>query len=399
MFILILVQAMGLLITAVISADKAGIDISSIYTGFIILTIQTVINSIFTVVIFCQAMKSTIMDLIIFLKEMSQSGGDLSRTIFSTSGDELSEMAKHFNQFIQNLRDIIKEIINKTGRLDSSSGNLFKTAGFVSKKSGNALRKSDRAAVSSDLMKNKLVNIAETINHASLNIDMVAAATEQMSHTITEISQNTETTRDITQKAVAFMDPVKKQAMILKTATKEVSEVTEVITDISDQINLLALNASIESSRAGEYGRGFAVVASEIKQLAKKTSDSTKKIKSKIDSIKTSTSGTIEHTNRINNIIVEISEIVMTTSSAVEEQAVSMRDIARNTEDISTGNREINTAISQISNTSMSIADDIAEANGFITELTGGSVDVNQKAKDLADLSDQLKKMTCAFKV
>ena len=109
-----------------------------------------------------------------------------------------------------------------------------------------------------------------------------------------DIASNSETARDIAQKAVAEVNGTAERIDLLGNAVNEIGKVTEMITEISEQTNLLALNATIEAARAGEAGKGFAVVANEIKELAWQTAQATGEIRSKIETIQTTTDDTVQ---------------------------------------------------------------------------------------------------------
>ena len=114
---------------------------------------------------------------------------------------------------------------------------------------------------------------------AAQNVNVVATAMEEMTAAVQEIAQNTTKASSMTEDAVNYAKGSSEKVNQLGFAAKEISKVTEVITEISEQTNLLALNATIEAARAGDAGKGFAVVANEIKELAKQTANATGEIK------------------------------------------------------------------------------------------------------------------------
>ncbi len=148
------------------------------------------------------------------------------------------------------------------------------------------------------------------MEHATSNIEMVAVAVEEMNTTINEITTNTSVAKKTTNDAVVRADSVSNRMSELGEAADEIGRVVESITDIYGQVNLLALDATIEAAQAGVAGKGFAVVANEIKELAQQTSEATDEIKGKVGGIQRSTESTISEIKGITGIINTVDDIV-----------------------------------------------------------------------------------------
>jgi methyl-accepting chemotaxis protein len=135
----------------------------------------------------------------------------------------------------------------------------------------------------------------------------------------------------------------------LSEAATRVGNVVKLITDIAEQTNLLALNATIEAARAGEAGKGFAVVASEVKNLANQTAKATEEISAQIAGIQTATQDSVSAISGIGTTIGEISGIASAIAAAVEEQSAATQEIARNVQEAATGTSEVTSNISTVS--------------------------------------------------
>jgi methyl-accepting chemotaxis protein len=131
----------------------------------------------------------------------------------------------------------------------------------------------------------------------------------------------------------------------LDEAAGRIGQVVALITDIAEQTNLLALNATIEAARAGEAGKGFAVVASEVKNLANQTAKATGEISSQISGIQGATKSSVDAIERIFQAIANVDQISATIAAAVEEQGAATKEIARNIEQAATGTKEVSSNI------------------------------------------------------
>jgi methyl-accepting chemotaxis protein len=161
-------------------------------------------------------------------------------------------------------------------------------------------------------------------------IQSVAAGSEQMNASIREISETMVKSRVTASDAVTQVDSADLQAQRLTAAAQSMDGITELIGNITGQINLLALNATIESARAGEAGRGFAVVASEVKSLANQAKQATDRISGEIASLSDISKDVVMSLNTIRQAIEHVSEFVTSTAAAVEEQSVVTGDMSSN---------------------------------------------------------------------
>lgn len=165
---------------------------------------------------------------------------------------------------------------------------------------------------------------------ANANVELVAAAAEELSASIHEISAQVSQSLEVARLAVDEADRASSQVQSLVESTERIGAVVQMITDIAEQTNLLALNATIEAARAGEAGKGFAVVASEVKTLANQTARATEDIGEHIASVQQGTHGAVEAISGIGRVVDRMNEISSAISAAIEEQGAATAEIARN---------------------------------------------------------------------
>ena len=333
------------------------------------------------------------------LKDIAQGEGDLTMRLEVTSRDEVGELARWFNVFIEKLQGIIRDIASGVQTLSSSSTELSAISEQMTQGIQNVSEKSNTVSAASEEMSANMNNVAAAMEQSATNTNMVASASEEMSSTIGELSTNAEKARHISDEAAHKASDASANMDQLGAAARDIGNVVETITDISEQVNLLALNATIEAARAGEAGKGFAVVANEIKELAKQTAEATHEIKAKIAGIQGTTQVTVDQIGEIARVIARVNDLVATIATSVEEQSSATKNIANNVAQASQGIQEVNENVNQSSLVSSQIAGDIAGISSAMNEMTDGSAQVNISAQDLSKLAEQLEQMVHQFKI
>lgn len=227
----------------------------------------------------------------------------------------------------------------------------------VLSQSNNVMGIANHMTESSQLIIKKSQEMLETVTHNGNSITEIAGSAEEMLKSISDITKQVSKSDEITKTAVQISKDTTKTVSDLEEFARNVDSVVQLINDIAEQTNLLALNATIEAARAGEAGKGFAVVASEVKNLADQTTKATDSVSEQIKKIQGITVNAVSDISKIASTIEEINNISTHISTAIQEQDKSTLGITKRTEETANGIKGIIEVINHLNGEFASIKD------------------------------------------
>ena len=326
------------------------------------------------------------------LTELVERGGDLTKSIEIASKDEIGDLAKAVNQFIQNIRIIIAEVNQRAEAVGS-------TALAVGEKL--------------ELLNSNIEDSSATVQELSAGMEETAASAEEINASSNEIAHASSNVAERAQTGASAVAEISKRAVELQTnaihskessnsifknseekltmaleKSKEIEKIrglTDSILQISTQTNLLALNAAIEAARAGESGRGFSVVADEIGRLA----DSSKKTVEEIQAVTEEVVGSVENLaintkeflEYFNNVVVKDYDGLVETGDQYEKDASFVDGLVT---DFSSTSEQLTATISEIIKA-------INEVSLTISESANGTQNIAERIMDIVALADEIK--------
>jgi methyl-accepting chemotaxis protein len=333
------------------------------------------------------------------------SNGDISLRLNEKHKDEIGEISRHMNKFLNVLSSFVHSVDDGVLVLNKSSVDLSSISGKLVQSSTSTAQQTSLVASSADTMVNNINSIATGIERASsnakeaantaevmsTNINTVAAAIEEMGSSISQIALSAGETSGITEqaskKATLATDAMGK----LGVAAKEIGQVTGIIKKIADKTNLLALNATIEAASAGAAGKGFAVVAGEIKELANQSAQSADDIANKIEGIQRETQSAVEVINSVSEIIHKINESVDIITKHVEQQTKASNEIASNAAQAGTGAKKVAGSVHEVANGIAGISQNVNDIFSEAKEVSKGIYSINQITSEAKQDTDIIK--------
>lgn len=349
------------------------------------------------------------------LKEVfaKASGGDLSTVIEVKSKDELGELGRDYNSMIKNIGQLLESAKQTSNIVLDTASNLSSMAEeTTASMSQVALAVSEISQGANNLAENSQ-NTAAGIGELSDKLDNIADVTNDISSvsrdTKTLSKQGIETVNILINKNNETMEASINVANIVSDmdiSVKEINTISDTINSITEQTNLLSLNASIEAARAGESGRGFAVVADEIRQLAEQSKNSTEQIKSIIDNIQIKAATAVEAMNSSKKSNLEQSQAVEKTEQIFNNILYSITALTEKVESVKqlVENMQVQKQIFviQVENTS-AISEETASSTEEVTasteEVTATMDQFTQHTTELQQMAEKLKEEIDKFKI
>ena len=256
---------------------------------------------------------------------------------------------------------------------DSSVGEIIETVSSAATELNNTAQ--SMASIAEETS-NQANAVAAASEEASTNVQTVASAAEEMSSSIVEINHQVTDASRASKKAVENVSITAGQMSALAETADKIGDVVSLISDIAEQTNLLALNATIEAARAGEAGKGFAVVASEVKALATETAKATESISEHITEIQAATGEAVTSIDEIGTVIKQIEETSTAIAVAMEQQGEATQEVSRNVQEAAAGTQEVSSNIAGVTQASQ----EAGAASGQVTSAAG---ELSQQAETL----------------
>ncbi|GEA01437.1 methyl-accepting chemotaxis protein [Alteromonas sp. KUL17] len=364
------------------NTDSANTSLIS--TGVILAVVVTIL--LFgTAVPIVRGIKQSIDDVVRSLKDIAQENGDLTVRIETKSEDEIGELVYWFNQFMDKLQGVVRDVVEASLPLSNLAQNLRgvteetqRTIDVQQKSATNAKRAVDTMSGSVDGVAHSAAQAASDANEATTAASEGRQIVQQTVTSIQQLAENVRETADVIAR--------------LESDSNKVGSVLDVIKGIAEQTNLLALNAAIEAARAGEQGRGFAVVADEVRTLASRTQQSTEEIQSTIEQLQSAAHSAVEVMSRGTEQATSSVETANKAGSSLETITSTIGRINQMNEQIAHNTEDQRTV-------AVDIVRHVDEIHERTEQTASRSGELGTMCNELADLAQHLESIAKQFRV
>lgn len=387
--------------------------VSKVCVGMAAVSILVGIAGILVILIgVVKPMRAATRDLMKMITEIDGGSGNLTTHLKVRGNDEIGQMVRGFNQFIDVLRNLIEKIKKGSGELEHTAASVDDGIRAAGDKITGTSATMEQLAASMQEVSATVINITENIESIRKDITVMADKTGEGLERVDSIRQKAEGMKaDATASQVSAADMVARISGELSTAIEQSKQVEEInkltveILSISSQTNLLALNASIEAARAGEAGKGFAVVADEIRKLADESRNTANGIqnisKMVTESVENLAGNAGKMLDFVNQDVLNDYKGMVESGETYNEDAVQMNEMMQDLQSVAENLRraanEISEAADGVSNAVNQSAAGVSNAAEYTSELAGHMTGINESVEKNVNIAESLKNEVAGF--
>ncbi|MFQ3230361.1 MAG: methyl-accepting chemotaxis protein [Reinekea sp.] len=344
-----------------------SIQKSDALSGLSQLIVQTLLLSVITLVvvavvliIMIKVSLAPLANLAKSMRDIASGDADLTRRIPVTSEDELGQLSRYFNNFIESIHSMVIQVIDSAAQMQV----LSKESHQVSTENNNQVhqQQSEIAQVAAAIHEMSAIaaSVAENAAHTAEAAENAQKETQASEN---NANQNKAQMGELTHEIDTTTDVIDK----LNQHAQQIATILATIQGIAEQTNLLALNAAIEAARAGEQGRGFAVVADEVRALSGRTHEATGEIQTMIEALKTQTQAAVSQMGRAKSLVENTMEAANKVSVSQANINLVIQGIKDQALSISSSSQEQNLATDEINRITQAIQEAAHELASNVT--------------------------------
>ena len=368
-----------------VDKDKAFAMLSTFRTAAVIATLVAVVIIIGLLGLLIRVLMQPLLTMTRAMEDIAEGEGDLTKRLSIHSHDEFGILGKAFNRFVERIHGSIREVSSATEQVNEVALRVISA--------------SNSSMANSDEQSNRTNSVAAAINELGAAAQEIAGNAAQASQHASSARLLAEEGQQVVERNIAAMNRlsdliVTSSAHIetLNSKTVNIGQILEVITSISQQTNLLALNAAIEAARAGEAGRGFAVVADEVRNLAHRTQESAQQVQTMIEELQVGARESVDTMSQSQRHSQDSMQIANQAGERLDSVTVRIGEIDGMNQSVATATEEQTAVVDSINM-------DINEINMLNQEGVENLQATLRACSDLEQQATRLKHLVGSFRI
>lgn len=400
--------------------------VDSIKTSVIICILLTIIVSVVASVWLVRLIIKPLIAVKDSITEIASGNADLSKRMPMSSNDEIGDVVKGFNQFIEKLQHIVENLKSSKEKLNvidsdlqagtqdtfASITQIIANIESVNNQIQHQSNSVSETATSVNEISSNIESLEKMIDNQARDVSQASAAVEEMigninsvTNAVTKMVGSFEMLEKNTNSGIGSLTVTNEKIKQINEESKMLQDANAAIANIAEQTNLLAMNAAIEAAHAGEAGKGFAVVADEIRKLSETSAVQSKTVSSELNKIQDTISQVVQSTSVTNEAfsfvstnIEETSQIIHQIKGAMEEQQIGSKQIVDTLQSMNNSTVEVRSASSEMTVGNQQVIELIKELQDVtdnisqsMKEMKTGAIKINETGEALTDVSGKVE--------